>query len=92
MTVRELHRKEAQHHSGAILRSHGRFARQFEVDGHVLTLGVEPGVRGGLYYLPNAPRWDDGTPVPPEVVSSMQPIIEEVERFWGAWPEFRAVL
>ncbi len=92
MTVLALDRDQAQHHSGAILRGHGRFARQFEVDGHVLTLGVEPGVRGGLYYLPATPRWDDGTPVPRDIAVALQAVIEEVERFWGRWPEFRAVL
>ncbi|GLY02507.1 MULTISPECIES: hypothetical protein [Actinoplanes] len=92
MTVLALDRRQARHHTGAILRGHGRFARQFEMDGHVLTLGVDPGVRGGLYYLPATPRWDDGTPVPHDIVATLQPIIEEVERFWGTWPEFRAVL
>lgn len=91
MTVQELQTGEARHHSGAILRRR-RFATRFEVGGHVLTLGVEPGVRGGLYYLPNAPTWDDGTPVPRDIAAGMQSVIEEVERFWGRWPEFRAVL
>jgi hypothetical protein len=91
MTVQELQPREARHHTGAIVRSR-RFATQFEMDGHVLTLGVEPGVRGGLYYLPSTPTFDDGTPVPREVAAGLQSVIEEVERFWGHWPEFRATL
>ncbi|GIE83034.1 hypothetical protein Aph02nite_89840 [Actinoplanes philippinensis] len=91
MTVQALQPREARHHTGAIVRSR-RFATQFEMDGHVLTLGVEPGVRGGLYYLPSTPTFDDGTPVPREIAAGLQSVIEEVERFWGHWPEFRATL
>lgn len=91
MTVQALQPREARHHTGAIVRSR-RFATQFEMDGRILTLGVEPGVRGGLYYLPSAPKFDDGTPVPRDVAAGLQSVIEEVERFWGHWPEFRATL
>jgi hypothetical protein len=44
MAVRELRSQEAQHDSGAILRSAGREAMQLEFDGHTLTIDVDRGV------------------------------------------------
>jgi hypothetical protein len=91
MAVRELRSQEAQHDSGAILRSAGREAMQFELDGHVLTIDVDRGIGSDMFYLPATLRWDDGSPVPSEVAVQIRPIITEVENFWGSTAEFRTL-
>ena len=89
MTVREIHIQSAQHiETGAIVRSHGRGALQFELDGHVMTIPVEIGASGDHVYLPPSPHWDDGAPLDHETASLLKPIILEVERFWGMKPSF----
>jgi hypothetical protein len=89
--VRELRSQEAQHDSGAILRSHGKEAVQFELDGKVMTLGVERGVGGDVFYLPVVLRWDDGSPVEDPTAALLRPVIEEINAFWGSGSEFREV-
>jgi hypothetical protein len=91
MAVRELRSQEAQHDSGAILRSAGREAMQFELDGHVLTIDVDRGIGSDMFYLPATLRWDDGSPIPSEVAAQIEPIITEVENFWGSTAEFRTL-
>ena len=91
MAVRELRSQEAQHDSGAILRSAGREAMQFELDGHVLTIDVDRGIGSDMFYLPATLRWDDGAPVPPDIAAQIKPIITEVENFWGSAAEFRTL-
>jgi hypothetical protein len=91
MAVRELRSQEAQHDSGAILRSAGREAMQFELDGHVLTIGVDRGIGSDMFYLPATLRWDDGSPVPSEIAAQIRPIIMEIENFWGSTAEFRTL-
>ena len=91
MAVHELRSQEAQHDSGAILRSHGREAMQFELDGRVLTIGVDRGIGSDMFYLPAALKWDDGTPVEPRVQAMLRPVITEIERYWGSSAEFREV-
>jgi hypothetical protein len=88
MSVRELRSQEAQHDSGLILRSAGREAMQIEYQGRTLTIPVELLADGDLYYLPSTFVWDDGTPVAPEVVALIEPVVTEVENFWGLTPEF----
>lgn len=89
MAVHELRSQEAQHDSGAILRSHGRDAMQFELNGRVMTIGVDRGIGADLFHLPAVPAWDDGTLVEPGVSAMLQPVITEIERFWGSSAEFR---
>ncbi|MEU4420038.1 hypothetical protein AB0F81_05395 [Actinoplanes sp. NPDC024001] len=88
MSVHELRSQEAQHDSGAILRSHGRDAVQFELAGRVMTLPVERGLHGDVFYLPAVLHWDDGDPLPPEVAATVRPVIEEINAFWGSAAEF----
>ena len=90
MTVRAIRSQAAEHvETGAVVRSAGREAMKLERDGKVLTLPVELGANGDLYYLPLAPRWDDGSPMPAEISENLQAILTEVETFWGLQPEFR---
>lgn len=91
MAVRELRSQEAQHDSGAILRSAGREAMQLEYDGHTLTIEVERGVGADLFYLPARPTWDDGSEVSAAFAEKIVPIITEIEKFWGSAAEFRTV-
>jgi hypothetical protein len=91
MAVRKLRSQEAQHDSGAILRSAGREAMQLEYDGQVLTLDVDRGVGRDLFYLPASPTWDDGSPIPHNFATQIKPIITEVEDYWGSTAEFRTV-
>ena len=91
MAVKKLQSQEAQHDSGAILRSHGRDAMQFELDGRVMTIAVDRGVGADLFFLPAAPRWDDKDLVAPEVVAMLKPVISEIEEFWGSRAEFRTI-
>jgi hypothetical protein len=88
MAVRELRSQEAQHDSGAILRSVGREAMQFEYDGHTLTIEVDRGVGRDLFYLPRVFAWDDGTEVPMAFAEQIPSIISEIEKFWGSEAEF----
>jgi hypothetical protein len=88
--VHELRSQEAQHDSGAILRSHGRSAVQFELAGRVLTLSVERGIGGDVFYLPATLMWDDGSPLSAAEAALVRPVIEEVNTFWGSASEFRA--
>ena len=84
MTVRSLQSQEAQHvETGAILRSHGRDAVQFELDGRVLTIPRELAGDGDILYLDAAPRWDDGEPLTPQQSAMLEPVIQEIEQFWG---------
>ncbi|MBW6438395.1 hypothetical protein KZ829_32190 [Actinoplanes hulinensis] len=89
MPVRELRNQEAQHDSGAILRSHGRDAVQFQLADRVMTLAVERGIGGDVFFLPSALRWDDGSPVSDDDAALVRPVIEEVNAFWGSAAEFR---
>jgi hypothetical protein len=89
MSVRELQSQEALHDSGAILRSAGREAMQLEYLGRTLTLDVDRGLESDLFYLPAAPVWDDGTPIPLDTMEQIKEIITEVERFWESGAEFR---
>ena len=91
MSVRELRSQEAQHDSGAILRSHGRDAVQFELAGRVLTLAVERGTGGDVFYLPAPLHWDDGDPIPPATAALIRPVITEINAFWGSDAEFQEV-
>ena len=91
MTVRKLQSQEAQHDSGAILRSHGRDAMQFEFDGRVMTIDVDRGIGADMFYLPAAPKWDDGALAEPEIVAMLRPVITEIEQFWGSSAEFRTL-
>ena len=91
MAVHELRSQEAQHDTGAILRSHGREAMQFELDGQVMTIEVDRGIGADLFYLPAVLTWDDGTPLSAETASLLRPVIAEVERFWGAEAQFRTL-
>ena len=88
VTVRELRNQEAQHDSGAILRSHGRDAVQFQLGDRVMTLGVERGLGGDVFYLPTPLRWDDGEPLRAETAALVRPVIEEINAFWGSEAEF----
>jgi len=91
MAVRELRSQEAQHDSGAILRSAGREAMQLEFDGHTLTIDVDRGVGRDMFYLASPPRWDDGTEIPSGFAEQIVAIITEVEKFWGSTAEFRTL-
>jgi len=91
MSVRELGSQEAQHDSGAILRSAGREAMQLEYGGHTLTLDVDRGVGRDLFYLSTTLRWDDGAEVPRTFGDKIPSIIREIEQFWGSEPEFRTL-
>ena len=91
MAVTKLQSQEAQHDSGAILRSHGRDAMQFELDGRVMTIAVDRGVGADLFYLPAAPQWDDKDLVASDVVAMLKPVISEIEEFWGSRAEFRTI-
>ena len=83
MTVRSLQSQEAQHvESGAILRSHGRDALQFELDGHTLTIPRELANDGDILYLDTRPSWDDGRPLTEAQAALLEPVIHEIERFW----------
>jgi hypothetical protein len=89
VSVRKIYNQEAQHDSGMILRSIDRETMQVEYQGQTLTLGVDRGLRGELFYLPATLRWDDGTPIPPETAELIKPAITEIENFWNRTPEFR---
>ena len=89
MAVHALQSQEAQHDSGAILRSHGRDAMQFELAGQVMTIAVDRGLGADLFYLPATPKWDDGSPVDPETAALLRPVITEIEHFWDSSAEFR---
>jgi hypothetical protein len=91
VTVRKLQSQEAQHDSGAILRSHGRDAMQFELNGRTMTIAVDRGIGADLFYLPMTPRWDDNEPVTADVAATLKPIITEIEEFWGSRADFRTV-
>jgi hypothetical protein len=91
VAVHELRSQEAQHDSGAILRSHGREAMQFELGGRTMTIDVDRGIGADMFYLPGVPKWDDGEPVTPDVAATLRPIITEIERFWGSSAEFRTL-
>ena len=91
MAVRELRSQEAQHDSGAILRSAGREAMELEYNGHTMAIEVDRGVGRDLFYLPATLKWDDGTEVPSDFAEQVVPIITEVERFWGSQAEFRTL-
>src|SRR4051812_27725250 len=71
------------------LRSAGRDAMKLEHDDKVLTLPVELGAHGDLYYLPECPRWDDGSAMPAEIFNNLQAIVTEIEQSCGLQPEFR---
>ncbi len=89
MPVHELRSQEAQHDSGAIVRSYGRDAVQFEWRGRVMTLNVERGIGGDVFFLPTDLRWDDEDPLDDEAAALVRPVIEEVNAFWGSNSEFR---
>lgn len=89
MGVRELRSQEAQHDSGVIVRNAGREAVQVEHLNQTWTIEVERGRRHIRFYLPASPVWDDGTPIPEEVVEQIKAAITEVEQFWGSIAEFR---
>jgi hypothetical protein len=91
MAVRALRSQEAQHDSGAIVRSAGREAVQFELDGRTMTIDVERGIGSDLFFLPVTLKWDDGELVTADVAERIRPIITEVERFWGLTAEFRSL-
>jgi hypothetical protein len=92
VTVRAIRSQAAEHvETGAVVRSAGREAMKLERDGKVLTLSVQVGASGDLYYLPAAPRWDDGSVMPTEISENLQAILTEIETFWGLQPEFRRV-
>jgi hypothetical protein len=83
MTVRSLQSQEAQHvESGAVLRSHGREALQFELDGHTLTITRELADDGDILYLATSPSWDDGEPLNARQAALLEPVIHEIEGFW----------
>jgi hypothetical protein len=42
-----------------------------------------------LYYRPQVPAWDDGTPIPNEVTTRLKQFISEIDSFWGSTAEFR---
>jgi hypothetical protein len=90
VTVRRVLNQSAQHvESGAILRSFGRDAMQFELDGRLFTITVERGNGADLFYLPSVPSWDDGELMVSDVAALLRPVITEIEAFWGAAAEFR---
>lgn len=89
MTVQDLRSQEARHvETGAIVRSRGREALQFELGGRVATIGSELGRDGDIVYLPAEPRWDDGETMAADVASLLEPVIGEVERHWGLKASF----
>ena len=89
MTVRELHIQEAQHvETGAIFRTHGRFAMQFERGGRIITIPTEHGVGNNTLYIPTSPCWDDGEPLDAETLAILRPVITEIERSWNVEPDF----
>lgn len=93
MTVRGLRSQEALHEdSGAIVRTAGREADQVDYLGHTLTLNVERSVGHDVYYLPASLTWDDGTPIPANVVEQIKSIISEVDLFWGSTAEFQQIV
>lgn len=91
MAVRRLGNQSAQHDSGAVVSSAGRWAVSIDYHGHRLTLDVERAVGHHLYYLPTSLKWDDGTPIPPETAEELRDIVTQVEQFWGVQAEFREV-
>jgi hypothetical protein len=54
-------------------------------------LGIDRGIGRDLFYLPMVFTWDDGTPVPPETVELIKPVIAEINEFWGSTAEFRTL-
>jgi hypothetical protein len=88
LSVRELRNQEAQHDSGAIVRSAGRENIELEHQGRILTIGVDRGLGSDLYYLPASLSWDDGTPIPLETKAWIKEVITEVSVFWGSSAEF----
>lgn len=89
MSLRELGNQEALHEeTGAIMRTAGREADQIEYLGHTLTLDVERAVGHDVFYLPASPTWDDGSPIPADVMEQIKSIVSEVERFWSSTAEF----
>jgi len=91
MGVRELRSQEAQHDSGVILRSVDRETMQVEYQGRTLDLDVDRAPGDYAFYLPAAPTWDDGSPIPADTIDLIKNAITEIERFWGANVEFHTV-
>jgi hypothetical protein len=91
VAVHELRSQEAQHNTGAILRSHGREAVQFELDGRTMTIEVDRGIGADMFYLPTLLKCDDGTPLDAGTVAMLRPVITEIEQFWGATAQFRTL-
>jgi hypothetical protein len=91
VSVRKIYNQEAQHDSGMILRSIDHETMQVEHQGHTLTLDVDRGLKGELFYLPAALHWDDGAPIPSEIAELIKPAITEIENFWNRTLEFRTL-
>jgi hypothetical protein len=90
MTVRMLRPQKAEHvESGVTLGGAGRDAMRLSLGEHTMTIAVDRGDHRMLWILPQQPRWDDGTPLPPDLEAGLQPIIAEISRFWEQEPEFR---
>ncbi|HWS32875.1 MAG TPA: hypothetical protein VN408_09045 [Actinoplanes sp.] len=88
MPIHALRSQEAQHDSGAVVRSHGRDAVQFQLHGRVMTINVERGVGSDTFFLPTELRWDDETPLDAEAAALVRPVLQETNSFWGSESEF----
>jgi hypothetical protein len=89
VAVRELRSQEAQHDSGAVVYSAGRFGVGVKYLGHTVTLDVDRGVPTDRFYLRPNMTWDDGTPMTREALDQIMEAVAEVERFWGKQAEFK---
>lgn len=89
MSVREIENQVAEHDSGAIVRNAGPETMKVDYLGRTLTLDVDRHMRTNVFYIPESMNWDDGSPVPPEMLERIERIIDEVGRFWGIKSEFQ---
>ena len=82
MAVRDLQSQEAETDNGVILRSIDRWTMEVEYRHQVLNLPVE---RGETYcfYLPESPRWNDGSAVPAATLELLKSAVVEIQRHWG---------
>lgn len=83
MIVDEISPQAVVHDSGAIVASTGRTSFVYAHTGRTLPLSVEP---LEVYYvrLPDAPSWDDGTPLTQD---EMQQVLSDVADTFVHWHE-----
>ena len=88
MGVHEIASQAARTDTGVTVRSVDRETLRADYRDHSVLLPVDRGVGSYGVYLPKAPAWDDGEPIPPDDLTVIKEAVVEVLRHWGTGTEF----